>query len=297
MKEIRKEGGLRQRKEKTTDFLMGSIFGYPELPPDIDFDVSTFVKIKDQGNNDQCTAYAICAVSEDQEGVELNPDYTFAKTKQLSEGDIESWGATLEDAFKSACLPKGFGFISQTLFDNEGLGLSGIENLRDWKSWPKELDERAKEHAKESYFWIRDIGYDDMFDAIRAYLWKFKNKNQSVASGIFWSNEYTIAPNGIIDKIGKKSYGHAFKLKGQQFINGKPYIVCQLSNGENIGDKGIFYMSREIINTCKKFGAGMLVDLPRQEAEFLINKGLTIKWLWLAKLLMGLKKYFKEFYV
>lgn len=284
MKKIK--GSLKILPPDKRDFNLGAIFGYPELPPEIDFTVSTPLKIKDQGGNDKCTAYASSSVSEDQEGIELNPDYTFTKTKQIS-GDIDGWGANLRDTFKSGVK---FGFLKQSEFDEmikEG-------DLRNYRNWHPYYDDAAKVHKKESFFWIKSRGYKDIFDAIRAYLWKFKDKNQSVLTGINWCDEWTRDDDGIIIENENEDYGHAFKIYGQQFFNGVPFLICQLSNGVDIGDRGIFYLSREAVKGVEKFGAGMFVDIPKEQAEFLTTYNFTIKLLWFAKIIIWLRNLFNK---
>ena len=289
-------GGLSKLPLDKRDFSLGGVFGQFDLPPDIDFTVSTPLKIKDQGrSDDRCTAYALCAVSEDQEGVELNPDYTFAKTKQIM-GEFESWGADLRAALKSAVISKGYGFIKQMTFNDDLSIETKLKNLRDWNNWPAYLDELAKVNAKQSFFFIKTFGYRDIFDAIRASLYHFRNKNQSIITGLIWCSEWTRSKDGVIRKIGTPSFGHAFKIYGQRMIHGEPFLIAQLSNGD-IGDNGIFYMSREVVNAVEDFGAGMLVDLSREHAETLIKHDWTVNLLWLAKFLVVLKKYFKEIFI
>src|SRR3990167_5751264 len=96
-------GGLLPTPKDKRDFSFGGIFGLPNLKdiPDTSWVVSEPLEIKDQGESDMCTAYALTAVSEDQEGVLLDPLYQFAKIKQIM-GEYESWGADLRSACKSA---------------------------------------------------------------------------------------------------------------------------------------------------------------------------------------------------
>ena len=107
-----------------------------------------------------------------------------------------------------------------------------------------------------------------------------------------WCPEWTNAKGGIIRTKGTPESGHAFKIFGQQFIDGEPFLVCQLSNGTDNGDKGIFYMSREVINDCEEFGAFMLVDLPVEHAQILNQYNFSIKSLWFAKIILFLRNLF-----
>src|ERR1051325_1982127 len=94
--------GLLPLPKDKRDLRLGRVLGYAKLTevPETDFMVSQPLEIKDQGDTDMCSAYASCAASEDQEGVILEPAYTFAKTKQII-GEWRGFGANMRDALKS----------------------------------------------------------------------------------------------------------------------------------------------------------------------------------------------------
>ena len=71
-------GGLLPLKRDSRDFKIEEICGFMELPEE-DFTVSDPLKIKDQGGTDMCVAFAATAVSQDQEGVILSPEYLFTR--------------------------------------------------------------------------------------------------------------------------------------------------------------------------------------------------------------------------
>ena len=93
-------GGLQKSKKDKRDIQLGAVFALPkleELPKE--YQVNGFVKIKNQGSSDLCAAFAAAATSEEQEMVELSPEYIFAKAKELT-GDPNSWGLNLRDVCK-----------------------------------------------------------------------------------------------------------------------------------------------------------------------------------------------------
>lgn len=277
--------GLKPLADDKRDFKFGNIFGAVELPQE-DFLVSIPIKIKDQGDSDMCTAYAVTAVSEDQEGVYLNPLWQFAKIKQL-EGDYMTWGADLRQACKSVVK---FGSI-------EGDGVNVVGNrdeIANWRNWSPSLDIKAKRHAKESYFKITKLGYKDLFDAIRGALWKFKDDKRSIATGMIWRIGWSGTDRGIIKEDGVRLYGHAFKFFGQKKIDGEWYLVTQLSNGTSIGDKGIFYFSREIVNKNAVFGNFMFVDIPVDIVKYLDKNNLTIDDVLLVKWQMKFRMFIRK---
>jgi len=90
-------GGLRKLPKDPRDLRVGKIFGKLPLPPNEDFKIE--LKLKNQGHTDMCGAYAGCSASEPQEGVELSPEYLFAKAKQM-EGRWDTWGIDLRTICK-----------------------------------------------------------------------------------------------------------------------------------------------------------------------------------------------------
>src|SRR3990167_3363548 len=93
--------GLRKLPEDRRDYVAGSIFRSYELPPDIDFTVSRPLGIKEQKNSSMCVSFAVTAVSEDQEEVQLSPEWFYSKIKEI-EGDSTTWGADLRNNMKTA---------------------------------------------------------------------------------------------------------------------------------------------------------------------------------------------------
>ncbi len=256
--------GLTPLRKDKRDFKLGLAFGFQKLKdvPDTDFVVAEPLEIKDQFENDMCTAYASCAVSEDQEGVPLSPEYTFAKTKQLS-GDWKEFGANLRDAAKSHTK---FGALEKQVspFHYPEQDRNFIAN---WNNWPAEYDQKAKEHQKDSFFSVD--GPYDKFDNIRAALWKFKDERRSQIVGAVWRASWMTKDGVVPTSYEKDGTPHAFKIFGQKTINGKLYLVAQLSNGTTIGDRGIFYVPREVANREFTYGNFMFKDIDPEQVKTL----------------------------
>lgn len=268
------------------DFSMNRVFGSikKDAIPAHDFIVSEPLEIKDQQMTDMCTAFAGAAVSEDQEGITLEPAYIFAKTKQMV-GNFNEWGADLRTACKAivkfGALPK-----EQSPYHLETEGRDFVAN---WAHWDIKFDKMAKQYAKQSFFMVD--GVYDMFDNIRMALWRNKDKKQSVITGCLFRRSWLMAKEGVIPtKYEKDGIPHAFKIYGQKRINGKRYLVAQLSNGTSVGDGGKFYFPRYVVNKEFTFGCYMFVDLPKDQAQVLNNLNLSIQWRWFA----GIVSFFKQ---
>ena len=275
-KEKRIYGGLQSLPPDDRDFALGAFY---ELPPLSELPSEYFLmpkRILDQKDSDLCTAFASVAASMDQEGVELSPEFTFAMTKKI-EGDWHEWGANLRDAAKShvkiGALPKELSPFS--------LATHPRDFIANWDNWPFELQEKAAAYRKQAYFSVE--GPYDLFDNIRASLWKFRLELRSIWTGALWRLEWTRAVDGIIpnEELPKEGFGHAFKLCGwkQIIVRGnldspsgdpvvyEPYLIAQLSNGEDTGDKGFYYFPREVVNREFTFGNYMFQDLPPSETK------------------------------
>jgi hypothetical protein len=81
MKEIQQ--GLTLTPPDPKNYKFHKVFGTVDLAgiPDY-FIIADPLVIKDQANTDRCTAYGGTEVSEDQEMIELSPEYQFYLTKK-----------------------------------------------------------------------------------------------------------------------------------------------------------------------------------------------------------------------
>lgn len=277
---------LKKLAEDARDFTVSGLFDLPDpktLPPNFIVPSTTFVK--DQLYTDYCSAYASTAVSEDQEGIELSPEFQFFATKQI-EGNSD-WGADLRDTGKSYTKT---GSLERHL-TNFG-PLTNRQIILDPSSWTPDQIASAKKHLKASY--IKVTGPYDQFDNARCTLAYFRDDFRSIYTGISWCKEWISAPNGIIDKQGTQMDGHAFKVKGWKTINGVIYLVCQLSSGTNVGDKGFFYMTREIFNTTTPYGAFMFSDYTQDYLQHHMNNNIKVDQSVIMKTLKSIINMLKD---
>lgn len=268
---INNNGGLHPLTKDDRDLKLGAIFKQIKIEevPNYNFRVADPIRIKDQGDTDYCSAYAVTEVSEDQEGIELLPEYQFFKTKQLM-GDTE-WGADLRVACK---IPVKFGSLPLKGYEDKQ-GLSR-EEILDPATWPTMCDFVASGYKKETFLSV--TGRYDLFDNIRTALWQFKDEKRSVVVGAEWVPQWTDTEGGIIkteQHFG--GFGHAFKFFGQAIIEGTPYLMALLSNGESIGDHGVFYFPRTVVNRdVAPYGAFMFKDIPRDRAQLYQDYGIQV---------------------
>lgn len=265
-------GGLIPEPPSEQRFSHTAVFGAIVKIPEFEFVIGGDLRIKNQdvvSNSDLCAAYASSTLSEAQENVELSPEYIFAKTKEIM-GDWRDWGSTF-DAVSKALVKKGAIEQEHSPFTLEKNGRDFVAN---WENWDSGFDRQALKHKKEAYF--EADGPYDTFDNIRAVLWHYQNEKRLILTGCLWKNNWLYTENGKIDKnSGTGGFGHAFIIKGVKFFGSIPYLVAHLSNGTNIGDKGLFYFPREIVNEEFVYGAKIFRDMPPElTKEQIIEKSM-----------------------
>jgi hypothetical protein len=210
--ETQQLGGLKPLSPDNRDLRYGAIHPAVDLKEieGIDFDVFEPLRIKDQGPTDKCGGYGSTYMLEAHEGVEMNPDWQFAKIKQI-EGDPNSWGADLRSIFKAMTKFGGLEEEKAQIYLN---GFKGIViDLRDYKNWAPELDDEAAAHKQQSYFFIYRDSYRDFFDALRALFGSIKTRKTSsepeLSGGrtgpIRKSSTKLTAPASVISSYSKAS--------------------------------------------------------------------------------------------
>ncbi len=257
-----------------------------------DFDLAPTLTIKNQLDSSMCTAFATTGISSIQEGTELSPEYAFQKTRALM-GSPHSWGANPDDAMKAHIK---FGCIEEK--DSPfHLETDGQYKIEDYANWDKSLDVVASLHRKRAY--LEADGYKDAFDSIRAIMYESYQKFQqtlnlsdlrAVSVGFNWS--FQDASQGIVNDVKSESAQHNVFARGQKTINGIPYIIIQNSYGEGVGDKGLYYFPREILNQNVLF-ARVFEDMDPNEIKKQWNILARIFDLMMSLLALMKKQYGK----
>ena len=134
----------------------------------------------------------------------------------------------------------------------------------------------------------------DYFDCIKSALWRFKDEHRAVQIGVIWENSWTYQT--YINKSNKedKTGGHALAVIGWK---DKDYLIIQNSIGKEIGENGIQYIHRDIINANKQFGALMFADMPTDltREEILKKSKYYRSNLW-QKIILLLADYLKDIF-
>ena len=279
------KAGLLKLEHDDRDFNLGAVFGVEkDLPEEFLVSGADKLKMKNQGGSDLCSAYATMTASELQENVELNPEFQFALSKKIS-GNIEVWGQNLRDACKT---PVKYGSLEEKVYLETGFYLKGAEDFtpRDWENWGEEYFGLAQLHKKKSYF-RADLGFGNKFDLIKSAMYQH---NSAVISGLEWKSEYTNTKNAIIKSGVSNGFGHAIALIGWKLIKGKEYLIVHNSIGEDLGDKGLWYLPREMVSELR-YGNYIFVDLPKEKAKTMLKYNIQITDNWFIKLYKIIKNF------
>lgn len=271
-KEKKVLGGLNPTPPDERDFPLGAVYGNPDIPPLVDFEVAE-QRITDQeedGVDDGCTGYALAGVLEGHEGVPLDPGFLFAMIKRAM-GRWEGYGGDLRSGCKVA-VEVGAAEVGDNPSDFSGKGRDFIAN---WKNWALDiLLPKAQKHRQASFF--RVTGKYDRFDNARAALWAHRDSRSLIYTGVVWRDGWLRASGGVIrGDVVSAGTPHCIRLSGQKVINGVPYIVVPNSYGTDVGDQGKHYFSRETFNREFTFGEFIFKDIaPEKVKEILVQQGI-----------------------
>lgn len=284
------QNGISKTRHDTRDFSLAGMYRQIDIKevPKVDFETRVPL-VKDQGNEtDTCSAFAVTSVSEDQELVELVPEFQFYVTKMLISKDPDSWGADLRDACLSVAK---YGSLPRYAIEQGFRVPQNRDLILNKDSWLPEWFDLAAAYKKATVFKVD--GRYDTFDNIRTALWQFRNEKRSLVGGVSWQSAWTDMADGLINEdTGEEGFGHALKIYGQKIINGIPYLKVQLSNGTAIGDKGIFYFSRDVVNkTFTEYGQFMFKDIERKTVEVYKTQGIRATDNFFIKLVAFIKHF------
>lgn len=288
--------GLRETPLDEHDYQLGAVYGLIDIKkvPMENFNLPR-LKTKNQGSKDFCATYMATSASEAQEEIELGPDWQFSQVKKM-QGEYESWGTDLRTAMlslvKVGSIPRE---VEAEFLKRQGYLAEDRDFLANWNNWPEAFNKIAEKHKKKTLFEVK--GPYDAFDNVRAALWQHKDKKCKVAMGVMWRYNWNNAPDGIIPlEADGDGEGHAILGVDQVYKNGVIYLAIQNSWGDEVGDKGIFYASREVFNKhFANYKFFMVKDLPKEVAKYLLQNNLSIKSAWWVKIVVSLRDLFTRY--
>lgn len=128
----------------------------------------------------------------------------------------------------------------------------------------------APKYKIPNYFTIHPGAYD-LYDSIKSSIWRewtVNQKRRAPTIGMMWFDSWQSAPNGVIpdskptDPIGLhdvccKGWSRSSQFSGIPFPDGQERLCIQNSFGQNVGDGGFFYFTREQVN--QYFTEGVMI--------------------------------------
>ena len=175
--------------------------------------------ILDQGQLPACSAYASTAVRDSMKGKLYDPKIQWHEEQQFC-------NSPLSDGVSDMRVPMAVGVET---------GFVPIQT-------PLPVDKAS------TFYSVSQNGDNDLFDSIRVAM---QQAHCPLVFGITWMNEWTNALGGTIHDNGKTvDGGHALKIAGWKQLNGDPYLVIQNSWNTMVGDGGLYYFPRSVVNYC-----------------------------------------------
>ena len=248
------KSGTKAAVQDRKDYSYNRTFGVvtPEQLPD-EFSVDAGLWMPNQnadGNPYSCTAYSVCDVGSDQDGLLYSPAYAYCKNLFMQGLPPETNGSDLRPALKQ---PKIYGLLPNEDVP-EILQGKGEDFTADQSNWPTGVDAIAGklEHRKGSYFNVYDDGGLDWYDAIKSAIWMNRADKRGVILGTPWlwfsAPQGFLSPNFVYNGDPRSVSWHAWNIKGWTMIDGKQYLIGKPWQGKEYGANGWVYVSRETIN-------------------------------------------------
>jgi hypothetical protein len=229
------------------DFLMSEILEGAELP--LEFFLQPDMPQIQKQNWGTCTAHAVDAVKEFQEGEKLSQRFIYYNTKRES-GLWTTQGDYLRNACKAVTK---YGAPLEVDFPDSKEN-SWEEYIQKRPS--SEVYKKAEQYKGKSYFRV-----DDTLEAFRQSV--FQNQSP-IATGIRWNRAYRPNKEGRLPlPTGKKTLGHAICCVG--WTDNKLWF--RNSWGKNWGNEGYFNIPFIEFNEHEIWDGWVLKDLTSLDKE------------------------------
>ena len=243
-----KSGLLPATHDRSFDFSHAKTFGatvdmLPGLPP-LGLGRKP-MPVTDQKNTSDCTGFSTALASSFQENVPLAPEFQVAAVSAVVGQPITYVGAQPIDAMKAATQ---FGSLEDAGKPYD-FAIQGWNIPADMRNYTDAEKTAALVHRKQSYFAVTTDSGMDMYDAIRLALWQSRDENGVVCAFSPWYREFNTPIKGIVPLPAQPFVSrHAYTYIDWTVIDGKEYLVSQLTQGPGFGDNGLLYFDRATVN-------------------------------------------------
>ena len=271
-------GGLKPHVKTGEEYPVGAIISFPKLIKLAALFSFENLSVKNQiadGLDDFCGACSGTVTKEVHDGDEQYYPFLFAAAKEVSGDSVDSWGLSLDDVGKALRI-YGVPFVKDVPQSVKDMSPT---DKRDFKNYPQELKDKALANRAGSYFFV--YGPHDAYDNVRSVQHSFHKRGYKAV--IIIGVEFGWSLSDTVLEGTPKGYGHAMAVfgwdeRGLKVLN---------SAGEKAGDNGFHYIPRETFNHyAEKYGAIMVTDLPRTQAEKAVKIHAKPWWLrWITRLL------------
>ena len=219
----------------------------PGLPPTLG---RTPICINDQQESNFCTGFAISEAIGNQVGIPMAPEAQVALEGKIAGQPIYG-GTDPKTAMESGLVGAMAKSICPYTFAN-----NGWTSPAQWQNYNNFLVSFL--YPRASYYSVTQGGDAlDVFDSIKLALWD--SKDDAINNGFppvicmgYWYQSWNgITSNGIVPELqaGESPITrHCYLFIDWKNINGVEYLVAQLSQGIENGDKGLYYFSRANVN-------------------------------------------------
>lgn len=133
---------------------------------------------------------------------------------------------------------------------------------------------------RTAYFNIRGSGLIDYFDAVRLAMYSSLPEKRAISLGTPYFSEWArTGTDGILPLPSfdvRNVIWHNGVIVGWKEINGTPYLIYKSHQGENFGDKGFAYFSRELYNSVMNIKGSVAYTLSKVAPNQILTVDLGV---------------------
>jgi len=193
--------------------------------------------ILDQGNSSMCLDFTYRSIEEEQYVAKTGEYKEFANGFMYGQKIFSHMEGMIEKFDVISYVKKGIPFAED--FNIVGTALECEAYFKT--NATKEVKKKAELHRNRSYLSVTTP--EEVIKGLVEF------GTSGYIGVMVYNNFYDSKVGGMVPMpSGKEIGGHAMKLKGVKFINGKQHYVVQNSWGEGFGDNGFVYIDCE--NPC-----------------------------------------------
>ncbi|CAD2218035.1 hypothetical protein ADEAN_000552100 [Angomonas deanei] len=195
-----------------------------------------------------CCALTVASAMEDIEGIPIDPYMLFALARKLNDQEEKTIGVPLRSVCQAVCL---VGCLS---VDESPLKKPSRPDYVSWERWSSQGETEALLHKafsrRRQGVYIVDGSKQNAFKSVCTALWTFRAQKRCVLATVEFSLSWLALTDGVVPEELNPTTGFntCIKVTGMTHMGEQVYLILESTFGTQAGNRGVFYMNKEMFN-------------------------------------------------